>query len=438
MKTLNIMSINFTYKAAIKGYESIIVNRVWNGIGSMIIHIGSNISNADLIAEDDLIWFDKEYKKVFIVERIQKTFENGVEQYEIKVAHINTLIKDYITIPPSGQAYDRVTGTREAVARSWVESNCINPADNNRKQYPIVLGSLQGLGSSITEQTRNKNLAEEIERILSPDNLGWYLVLDSENKRFIFNVERGNDLTAGQSINNRVMFGLKYGNMANFKKVRDSQAEKTVAYVGGQGEGADRTIIKVESTGHTRRKEKFVDARDINDSEGLAERGQQALSDLAAINSYEFEVLDRQYAYETDWNLGDFITVVVDKENYMDLQVKKVREVYEAGNIQVVPEFGSPERTVGKIFRSISERIAVVETSETSGSSGELNSDANYIHNQNIAASTWTINHSLGKYPSVSVVDSANSLVVGEVDYIDINSLTVTFSGAFSGKAYLN
>ena len=362
MKTLNIMSLSFTYKAAIKGYESITMNRVWNGIGSITLYINSSVTNADLIAEDDLIWFDKEYNKVFIVEKIQDVFSNGVNQYEIKATHINTFIKDFITIPPSGQAYDRDTGTREGVARSWVNANCINPADNDRAQYPIVLGTLAGLGSSITEQTRYKILSDELVRILAPENLGWCLEIDLVNEQFTFNVLEGSDLTSGQSTNNRVMFGLKYGNISNYKRVKDSLAEKTVAYVGGQGEGAARTIVEVESTGYTRRKEKFVDARDLSNTSELTERGQQALSELAAINSYEFDVLERQYAYETDWDLGDFVTVVVDKNNYIDLQIKKVKEVYEAGNIQVTPEFGKPERTLSNIIKAMNDRVSIVET----------------------------------------------------------------------------
>tara|TARA_B110000495_G_scaffold189029_1_gene189756 strand:- start:179 stop:346 length:168 start_codon:yes stop_codon:yes gene_type:complete len=50
----------------------------------------------------------------------------------------------------------------------------------------------------------------------------------------------------------------------------------------------------------------------------------------------------------------------------------------------------------------------------------------------------WTINHTLGKYPSVSVVDSANSIVTGEVTYLSKYKITVTFTSGFSGKAYLN
>lgn len=65
-------------------------------------------------------------------------------------------------------------------------------------------------------------------------------------------------------------------------------------------------------------------------------------------------------------------------------------------------------------------------------------SDKHYTHDQTVAAAVWEITHNLGKYPSVSVVDSGGNWVVGDVAYLDENSLTVTFSGAFSGKAYMN
>jgi len=51
---------------------------------------------------------------------------------------------------------------------------------------------------------------------------------------------------------------------------------------------------------------------------------------------------------------------------------------------------------------------------------------------------TWTITHNLGRYPSVTIVDSGGSVVMGDVGYITNNQLKVTFTSAFSGKAYLN
>ena len=61
-----------------------------------------------------------------------------------------------------------------------------------------------------------------------------------------------------------------------------------------------------------------------------------------------------------------------------------------------------------------------------------------YIHRQYDAASVWRIEHNLHCYPSVTVVDSADSKVTGDVDYIDENTLTVSFVAPFSGSAYLN
>lgn len=66
-----------------------------------------------------------------------------------------------------------------------------------------------------------------------------------------------------------------------------------------------------------------------------------------------------------------------------------------------------------------------------------LKSDS-FIHSQMVSASEWVITHNLGKYPSVTIVDSANTTVVGEVEYITTNELKVSFNAAFSGKAYLN
>ena len=59
-------------------------------------------------------------------------------------------------------------------------------------------------------------------------------------------------------------------------------------------------------------------------------------------------------------------------------------------------------------------------------------------YEQAIAADIWEIQHNMKKYPSVTIIDSANNEVMGAVEYIDNNNLRITFNGAFGGKAYLN
>lgn len=64
--------------------------------------------------------------------------------------------------------------------------------------------------------------------------------------------------------------------------------------------------------------------------------------------------------------------------------------------------------------------------------------DKHYTHVQGTAAAAWIIQHNLNTFPSVTVVDSAGSVVYGEVVYNNPNQVTVVFTAAFSGKAYLN
>jgi hypothetical protein len=68
----------------------------------------------------------------------------------------------------------------------------------------------------------------------------------------------------------------------------------------------------------------------------------------------------------------------------------------------------------------------------------ELSADKHFTFVQSTAAATWSITHNLGKFPSVSIVDSGNTIVHGDIDYTNENALTITFSAAFGGKAYLN
>lgn len=64
--------------------------------------------------------------------------------------------------------------------------------------------------------------------------------------------------------------------------------------------------------------------------------------------------------------------------------------------------------------------------------------DKTYNHVQFTASATWTINHALDKYPSIQVIDSDGDIVEGDTDYIDANTVVLTFAIAISGRAFLN
>lgn len=72
------------------------------------------------------------------------------------------------------------------------------------------------------------------------------------------------------------------------------------------------------------------------------------------------------------------------------------------------------------------------------GVPGPAAAASTYIHTQSSPSATWTVIHNLGRYPSVTVVDTTKSTMDAVVTYLDGNSLVVTLSPAASGYAYLN
>jgi len=64
--------------------------------------------------------------------------------------------------------------------------------------------------------------------------------------------------------------------------------------------------------------------------------------------------------------------------------------------------------------------------------------DSHFEFTQGVPATTWDITHNLDKFPSISVVDTADTTVIGSYEYITKNRVILNFSDAFAGKAFLN
>ena len=88
------------------------------------------------------------------------------------------------------------------------------------------------------------------------------------------------------------------------------------------------------------------------------------------------------------------------------------------------------ENPIHPVNLTLAEGLAVINGTGTA--------DVKYVYDQSSASNSWVITHNLNKYCSVTVVDSNNDVVIGEIHYNSANQLTLTFTAAFSGKAYLN
>ncbi len=61
-----------------------------------------------------------------------------------------------------------------------------------------------------------------------------------------------------------------------------------------------------------------------------------------------------------------------------------------------------------------------------------------YVHTQSVAASVWTVNHNLGFFPAVSVVDNLGHEVVAQVTHITANQVQIAFNSSAVGTARFN
>ena len=88
------------------------------------------------------------------------------------------------------------------------------------------------------------------------------------------------------------------------------------------------------------------------------------------------------------------------------------------------------------IFWEPGERSPDVPAAKGSGEGG--GADANYVHEQGIASTTWEIHHSLGKLPAIQLYGPDGSQIEGDVRSVTTTTATVQFLAATTGKAVLN
>ncbi len=121
-------------------------------------------------------------------------------------------------------------------------------------------------------------------------------------------------------------------------------------------------------------------------------------------------------------------------------QVNQV-EVINEENLVVVEQ---PATQVIEIDEAAIEIVTAAEQgpmgpqgpSGPPGPSGDLGTDRYFA--QPFTGDYVIATHGFGKYPSVTVKDSAGTIIEGEITHIDLNTVMVNFSAPFSGIVICN
>lgn len=241
-----------------------------------------------------------------------------------------------------------LTGTPEEIGRRMVQRFAIDPADADRKIRRLRLGARNTAGSTVTVTSTGAKLGDKLYDVEKTQEMSHRLVYDYLENMLSFEVWQGKDRTDSQDVNSWAIFSDSFFNVKNVVYNRDESNCKNVAYVAGEGEGAERVIVEVDTRSgpDEERRELYIDARDLQssymDEDGaehtytdaqyramLRQRGLEKLAEYERVETVNSDVdPNANLVYRTDFDLGDLCTY-----RYMDIGIettKRITEIQEA------------------------------------------------------------------------------------------------------------
>jgi hypothetical protein len=342
MKPIRILSPTLDLQGEVDNYLSFSFVRRYHSPGEFQLVTNRKVQNADKLNINQMVMLggDK-YKTGIIKYKEIKTNDKGEEILTVKGYTLGAITRQRITIPPDGLAYDIQEADGETAMKHYVQRNCL---DIPGMEFPnLVIAPNKNRGESIRWQSRYKNLEEELEQISRLSNLGWHIYLDFDLKVLIFDIYKGRNFSASQQINPPVIFSPRFENVKSQEYTDSLIGFANYAIVAGQGEGVDRTVVMTgsDATGIDKHVI-FVDARDIENSVDLIQRGEVKLSEHQRTISFQSEILSSgPFQYQKDWDVGDIVTVQNKDWNItMDTRITEVEEIYEAGGFKLNVTFG--------------------------------------------------------------------------------------------------
>lgn len=329
------------FQGVSENQTSIIWHRKYFEPGEFEIHTPITPENVRLYKITNIVWLQGAIE-AGVIEDLKLEETSNINEIIVKGRFLESYMDRRIIYPTVNfEGYTEV-GMR------YLLDNLLSP-------FPYVeLGELQGYEDEVNFQCTWKNLLDYETKLAKGSNLGFRFRPDFTARKIYFEIYKGYDRTRSQHVRSYTEFSDDFDNINSAAYTINDQLEKTVAYVAGEGEGEQRTIVIVgdnEGTGYARR-EIYVDARDISSEDltqeqyeaALTQRGIEKLNENMLSTSLECVTIPLgNFKYKTNYDLGDVVTTR--KSNWgvgQDLRITEIQEVYEHGAMQVVPTLGNP------------------------------------------------------------------------------------------------
>lgn len=245
----------------------------------------------------------------------------------------------------------------EDIMANIVTSQCITPSDTARKLIGLTMGTKPNTENiKINYQNTGGEIIDSLTKLAQPYGLGYEVFFDycAEVPSMTFNVLKGTDRSVDQNTVDEIVFSISNGNISGSTYVKNALNVKNVALVAGAGEGAARIYSVVSAfsglTG-TRRRELFVDARDLQqkDETGaeigeaaylnmLQERGKEKLQQYMPIETFSVDLVDNNlYVPGKDFYKGDIVTIQDEEMGVQaNVMVKGFQKTYDESGAEKI------------------------------------------------------------------------------------------------------
>lgn len=322
---------NSTFDAIgqINQFTSLIWPNKFNGYTTFELNAPLTDENKVLIKKGNIIWCGGD--NAAIIEIIQSDTNNdGQKTYKVK----GRTLEMFLTTRIIWGTYNCQGKYASTAMYEIVDTQCVNPTDNTRKIPFLECAQDEQLGRLISFQKTGGEVYDSLLSISTEAELGFSILFRPREKKLVFKVIEGVDRTIALKSDvgsNLVVFSTDLEDILSSSYYTNDQDMKSVAYVAGEGEGAERKHIisgNNASPGFLRR-EIYVDARDlqseISHEDGtitiineddyrdmLNDRGKEKLAKHVVTESFESKMRvigDVQYHYNIDYFLGDKVLV---------------------------------------------------------------------------------------------------------------------------------
>lgn len=335
---IRIFNKNIIPIAEIDDFQSYIFERSFYQIGSFELYLTMKKQYYNIFKEDYFIMFENDPKKVGIIKNIEiDTNEDDLEILKITGPSLKAIMQKRIILPNNNEDYDYQSGNQELIMKNFVSNNFINTADS-RKIDNLYITENKNLGINDKWRSRFENVSNKLEEIGKYAELGWDVYLNFKEKKFVFDVIKGRNLT------NKVIFSRDFENISNETYLQAAKDKKNVIYA----ENTNSGFVQVYGKGDGINREEVYEpfhANNINDLEKLALRKLKDYDTLISLDSEYRE--SNSFIYKKDFDLGDYITFRNPDWNLiLKTQITKITETIEKGIKYIDMEYGDNIPTI--------------------------------------------------------------------------------------------